>query len=168
MEPIQVSLDHVREHERMELDYWRDWYDAVPPSIAARYGVAAEVAEGAAILMAPRLDVPMFNRVVGLGLEKPVTEAQLDGIVARYRAAGSPRFFVPWSPAGEPEEARDWLLRRGLVRYNRWAKLERDTETVPEVRTDVRIEEIGPAHAVEFGRVLRDGFGFDEGLSPWT
>jgi hypothetical protein len=106
MEPTQVSLDQVRQHERMELDYWRDWYDAAPNAIATRYGAAAETAEGALLLLLPRVDVLMFNRVVGLGLEKPVSEAQLDGIVARYRAAGSSRFFIPFSPAAEPERAR--------------------------------------------------------------
>lgn len=167
MEPAQVSLDQVRRHERMETDYWHDWYLAAPPEIAKRYGIAAEVAEGAVLLLMPAVDVLMFNRVAGLGLEKPVTEAQLDGIVARYRAAGSARFFVPFSPAAEPVEARAWLIARGLTRYNRWAKLERGVEPVPEVRTDARIEEIGAGHAAAFGRVLREGFGMDPGLEPW-
>lgn len=168
MEPPQVSLDQVRRHERMESDYWRDWYDAAPAEIRRRYGTAAEGAEGAVLLLMPRVDMLMFNRVLGLGLEKPVTEAQLDGIVARYRAAGSPRYFVPLAPAAEPAEARDWLLARGLVRHNRWAKLERGVDSVPEARTDARIEEIGPEHAAAFGRVLREGFGMDPGLDAWT
>ncbi|HTM00636.1 MAG TPA: hypothetical protein VL503_05880, partial [Candidatus Omnitrophota bacterium] len=167
-EPLQVSLDQVRRHERMETDYWRDWYEAAPAEIRERYGTTAEVAEGALLLLKPRLDVLMFNRVMGLGIEKPVTEAQLDGIVARYRAAGSPRFFIPFSPAAEPAEAREWLLARGLVRHNRWAKLERGIDPVPPIRTDARIEEIGPEHATAFGRVLREGFGLDPGLEPWA
>ena len=167
MEPAQVSLDHVRHHERMELDYFRDWFDAAPPEVAARYGLSAETAEGAVLLIASRVDVLMMNRAMGIGLEKPVTEAQLDGIVARYHAAGVPRFFVPLSPAAEPEEARDWLLARGLTRFNRWAKLERGVEPVASVTTDARIEEIGPEHAAAFAGVLRHAFGMDPGLEPW-
>lgn len=167
MEPTQVPLDQVRHHERMEMDYWRELYEALPGEVAKRYGAAAEPAEGALLLLAPRLDVLMFNRVLGLGLEKPVSEAQLDGIVARYRAAGTARYFVPFSPAAEPERAREWLLARGLTRYNRWAKLERGVDSIPEARTEARIEEIGPEHAGAFGRVLREGFGLDPGLEPW-
>lgn len=167
MEPTQVSLDQVRRHERMELDYWRDLYEAATPEVAARYGIATETAEGALLLLLPRLDVLMFNRVAGLGLEKPVSEAQLDGIVARYRASGAPRFFVPFSPAAEPERAREWLVARGIARFNRWAKLERGVDSIPEARTDARIEEIGPEHAAAFARVLREGFGLDPGLEPW-
>ena len=167
MEPAQVSLDHVRYHERMELDYFRDWFDAAPREIAVRYGFSAETAEGATLLVASRIDVLMFNRAMGIGLEKPVTEAQLDGIVARYRAAGVPRFFVPLSPAAEPAEARDWLLARQLTRFNRWAKLERGVEPVADVPTDARIEEIGPGQAAVFARVLREGFGMEPGLEPW-
>jgi len=163
-----VSLDHVRRHERMEMEYWQDWYDAAPPDVARRYGLGCEIAEGALLLLMPRVDVLMFNRVVGLGLEKPVTEAQVDGILARYRAAGSTRYFIPFSPAAEPAEAREWLLARGLTRYNRWAKLERGVENVPDVRTDARVEEIGPPRAAAFGRVLREGFGLEPGLEPWA
>jgi GNAT superfamily N-acetyltransferase len=169
MESAQVSLDHVRQHERMELDYFRDWFDAAPREIAARYGLSADTAEGAVLLVANRIDVLMFNRAMGIGLEKPVTEAQLDGIAARYRAAGVPRFFVPLSPAAEPAEARDWLLARGLTRFNRWAKLERGVEpiAVANVATDARIEEVGPGHAAAFAGVLREVFGLDPGLELW-
>lgn len=169
MEAARISLDQVRRHERIEMEYWRDWYDAAPPEIARRHAIAAEPAEGAVLLLMPQVDYLTFNRVVGLGLEKPVTEAQLDGILARYRAAGAPRFFVPLSPAAEPAEARDWLLARGLTRYNRWAKLEREAEaSVPEVRTDARIEEVGPERGADVGRVLREGFQVPlEDLEPW-
>lgn len=169
MESVHVSLDQVRRHERIEMDYWRDWFEAAPPEVAARHGISAEPSEGCVLLLMPRVDVLSFNRVVGLGLEKPVSEAQLDGIAARYRTAGAPRYFVPLSPAAEPAEVRDWLLARGLTRFNRWAKLERDVETpVPEVRTDARIEEIGPEHAAHTGRILREGFGFPlDDLEPW-
>jgi len=168
MEAEPVSLDQVRHHERMELEYWRDWFEAVPPGVAQRYGTACEMAEGTLLLLMPRVDVLMFNRVLGLGLEKPVTEAQLDGILARYRSAGAPRFFIPFSPAAEPQEAGAWLESRGLTRYNRWAKLERGIENIPEARTDARIEEIGPEHREAFGRVLQEGFGMPPDLAPWT
>lgn len=169
MDTAPVSLDQVRRHERMEMEYWRDWYEAAPPEIARRYSISAEPAEGCVLLLMPKLDVLMFNRVVGLGLEKPVTEAQLDGIVARYRAAGAPRFFVPLAPAAEPAEARTWLLARGLTRYNRWAKLEREADApLPDARTDARVEEIGPERAADLGRILREGFELEPGLEPWS
>jgi GNAT superfamily N-acetyltransferase len=163
-----LSLDHVRQHERMEMEYWRDFYEAVPPAVAARFGHAIETAEGAYLAIIRKVDVLMFNRVLGLGLEKPVTQAQLDGIVVRYKGAGVPRFFVPLSPAAEPAEVREWLLARGLRRYNRWAKLERGVDAIPEVSTDATIEEVGPESASAFARVLRGGFDLPEGFEPWV
>jgi GNAT superfamily N-acetyltransferase len=167
MTETMLSMDHVRQHERMEMEYWRDWYEAATPEIAERFGHSIDVAEGAAIAIIARVDILMFNRVLGLGIEKPVSESQLDGIVARYKAAGVPRFFVPVSPAAEPPEVRDWLLERGLTLYNRWAKLERSVDPVPEEATDARIEEIGPDHAQEYGAILRQCFDLPEGLEEW-
>jgi len=162
-----VPLDRVREHERMEMEYWRDWYEAAPPEVAAHLGHAFEVVEGAYLLILSKLDVPVFNRVLGLGLEKPATEAQVDGIIARYKAAGSSRFFVSVSPGAEPASTVSWLEARGFRRFNRWAKVERGVEPVPAVTTDARIEEVGPEHARTFGDVLCRGVGLPEGMGEW-
>ena len=165
---MAVSLDHVRQHERMEMEYWRDWYEAVPDDVAAQFGHSLDIVEGAYVFLLPRVDVLMFNRVLGLGLEKPVTEAQLDGIVVRYKAAGVKRFFVPVSPGAEPLEVRRWLEARGFTRYNRWAKLERGVESIPPVTTEAVIKEVGQESARAFGRILREGFDLPQGLEPWV
>jgi GNAT superfamily N-acetyltransferase len=168
MAETALSLDQIRQHERMEMEYWRDWYEAVPRDVAARFGHSIETWEGAYLAIIRKVDVLMFNRVLGLGLEKPVTEAQLDGIITRYKAAGVPRFFVPLSPAAEPAEIPEWLAARGLRRYNRWTKLERGVSDIPKVTTDARIEEISPESAVAFAGVLRGGFDLPEGFEPWV
>lgn len=58
---------------------------------AASFGTRVERIDSAIALMAPEIPIMLFNRIVGLGLREPVTEAILDDVVATYREAGVTR-----------------------------------------------------------------------------
>ncbi|HEY3332623.1 MAG TPA: hypothetical protein VGK19_21510 [Capsulimonadaceae bacterium] len=61
------------------------------------------------------------NHIHGLGVLASVTEELLDDLIAHYRAAGIPRFFVYLSPSEQCDEIERWLLERGL-----WLRLPQD------------------------------------------
>ena len=107
----------------------------------------------------------LFNRVVGLGLREPATEAMLDDLVALYREAGVTKFAVQVSPAARPAELPAWLEARGLSARDNWAKVYRTATPPPEISTDLRIECIGPEHAETFAQVACTAFGMPLALS---
>ena len=67
--------------EAVEREAWLDMYAAAPPPFATATGLAATRLAGAAgfaIRAAPTIE---FNRLQGLGVEEPATEAALDAAI---------------------------------------------------------------------------------------
>ncbi len=86
-----------------------------------------------------------LNRVVGLGVAGPATEAQLDRILERYRADEVKRFSVGYSLVTHPKSPAHWLEERGFKnRGVGGAKVWRRDEPPRRPATDLRVEEIGP------------------------
>jgi GNAT superfamily N-acetyltransferase len=144
-----------------------DMTRAAPPDVAGALGIAATAHGAAVAMMASRVDVLGLNRVAGLGVDAPATPWMLDTIIAGYRSAGVPRFFVQVSPSAQPAELTQWLAARGLAHYNNWMKLYRGLEDLPDARTDLAIEEISPEHAAAFAEICATAFDFPERSRPW-
>ena len=122
---------------------------------------------GGVLLIAPSLPIILFNRVIGLSLREPATEAALDEILAHYRAAGSATFAVQLSPSAAPSDLPAWLPARGLPMRDNWAKVYRAATPDVVIRTDLRIERIGQAHAAAFAEVSCMAFGMPAAMQPW-
>src|SRR3712207_6947492 len=58
------------------------------------------------LFRSPKIPVTMFNRVVGLGNERPATEADLDTAIRTLDTAGGPRRWVQHGPASRTPEDR--------------------------------------------------------------
>ncbi len=119
------------------------------------------------IAMVAAADILMCNRVSGLGIDAPATEEELDEAIARFQAAGVPRFFVDISPVARPFGLADWILGRGLPLYNNWVKLTRPVDPIPAALTTARIREIGPEHAGDFGRIVQSVSELPERMAGW-
>lgn len=132
---------------------------------AAALGTRVERIGSAIALVASQIPIMLFNRVVGLGLREPATEAMLDDLVALYREAGVTKFAVQVSPAAQPAELPAWLEARGLSARDHWAKVYRPATAPPEVSTDLRIETTGLEHAEAFAQVACTAFGMPLALS---
>ena len=159
----------VAEHEAIEETAETDWFRAATPEIVAATGLGVEDLESARLYLMPQIDVLTFNRAVGIGIKRPATEAEIDGIVARYRDRGVPRFLIAISPAAKPDSIVPWLEARGFRRHNAWVKLHRESEPMPEIATaGLRIVEIGPDRAVEFGKVVQAGFSMMDIAGDWA
>jgi hypothetical protein len=78
------------------------------------------------------------------------------------------RFLLSISPAAKPDSIAAWLEARGFRRHNAWVKLHREAERVPEIATaGLRIEEIGPERALEFGKIVQSGFSMTDVAGEW-
>jgi hypothetical protein len=128
------------------------------------YGNAREL--GGATLLKTELapDSAMLNRVIGLGLERPATEAVVDEILEAMRGV---RYFVAASPLAEPKALEGWLAKRGLTRGWGWMQFSRGVEELAGVETDLRVLRIGHERGQDFARVVLPAFELPDTLMQW-
>lgn len=145
-----------------ELAAFRDLYAAAP-------GDAHTADVGGAVCFAvPALpSSAMFNRVLGLGVERPTTERDLDEIAAFFGEAGVD-YGIALHPLARPRELRVWLEQRGFHSGYAWAKFERGLDAPAEVDTDLRVEEIGSERAADFADVFVRAYGTPELFRDWA
>src|SRR4051794_19023829 len=82
-------------------------------------------AGGAIVLRTPEApDSPMLNRVVGLGVDAPATESDVDAALDALGDGVS--FYLTVAPGAEPPELVQWLRARGLESGWGWMQFHRD------------------------------------------
>lgn len=142
---------------------------APSPAVAAPLGIGLHSEGNAVAAFVASVDALSLNRLVGLGVTMPATEAAIDRILAAARRLGVKRLFVQVAPAAAPVELPGWLQARGALPYNRWVRLWRSTAATPasSPSTHLQVARVHAEHAFEFARVLRLGFGMPESIDPW-
>jgi GNAT superfamily N-acetyltransferase len=136
---------------------------AAPTELGARL----ERIGGAVCLAFPAVPgAAMFNRVLGLGLERPATTEQLDEVVGFFRSLG-----VEWcaavAPQAEPPELASWLEVRGLDRGYAWAKFRRGIDDLPPSASELRIERAGEREGEAFADTFARGYGVPDLMRTW-
>lgn len=149
--------------ETSEANMFRAVWDGLPASSLEAYGASRREVGGATAAVFKRLPIAVFNRVVGLGVHEPATEAMIDELMALYDDAGTP-FGISVSPAARPAEISEWLLARGFEHTSNWAKVIRGTEPPPEIETELRIEQADETTAAQYAAVGQVAFEMPE----WT
>ena len=159
--------DTVRACELHEARAWRECVEGC--AAAEGNPLRAEVASvaGTPVPVVAALDFALFNRVIGLGVTAPVTDAQLDEITATYATRGQSNWAVSLSPLAEPPDLAERLERRGMGRGGDFAKVIRTTEPASEPTTDLRVEEVGPGHAETFAAINIAAWGVPDAFSSW-
>jgi GNAT superfamily N-acetyltransferase len=160
------SSDLLSRLELQEAAYWSEYYLNVPPEIKNWLGIHLLNAGTASAGVVANIDILAFNRAMGLGMEQPATERQLDEIIAFYRDAGASRFFIQLSPHAEPENLREILQKKGFQYYNNWVKFYREIDPLPLANSQMRIEQIGAERADVFAEIIVSVFEWPERLKP--
>jgi hypothetical protein len=147
----------VQTIELVEGQALSDMAEAIAPDAALEYDLHVERIGSAVALAMRRVDVPMFNRVVGLGVNEPVTDATLDAVDAVYRGANV-RYLVQMSPTVITAELHARLEARGWPRKDNWVNLIRGTESPRAVPTSLRIKPIGREAIEPFAAIMCAAF----------
>lgn len=129
------------------------------------FSLAVE-AGGAVVLRVPEAPgSPMLNRLVGLGVGRPATEADLDEAIAAIGAGVT--FYVAVAPAARPVELPDWLRARGLEPGWGWMTFRRGLGAPPAAETSLRLVEVATAdEAAAFARVVRVSYELPDAVEP--
>lgn len=156
---------HV-ELEQQEARYFSDYFHAAGTGVVRALGLQHRSFGTACASVASSIDILAFNRVIGIGIGESASPAQIDELIALYRDAGVPRFFVQLSPHAQPAQIPDWLLARGFHAYNNWVKWLRPIAPLPQGETDLRIEQIDGSEAETFARIIIESFEWPQALAP--
>jgi GNAT superfamily N-acetyltransferase len=127
------------------------------------YPDAADVAGAVVLRMPAAPSSPMLNRIVGLGVGAPATEAALDAAVAAMGTEVT--YYVAVAPNAEPPALAGWLQARGFEPGWGWMSFHRGVEDMPAAGTSLRLVEVGPDEAEAFGRVVATGYGLPAGAA---
>lgn len=162
------DLQRARLAERTEEATVSDLVGMLTPELAESLGAARlAVGGGTALRMAGANELPMFNRVIGLGLDAPITDEVVDEAAEFARGAGGPWLLLQLPPFVETPDVLGLLGRRGFRRGSCWAKMMRPVGDPPTATTDLRVVEVGAEEADEFGRVQCVGMEMPPFLAPW-
>ncbi|MBI1257720.1 MAG: hypothetical protein GC204_09640 [Chloroflexi bacterium] len=150
--------------EFAEANLFRFW-DNVAPEVADQFGGYWREIGGATAVVTKAFPNDFFNRVIGLGVHQPATDAMIDEITALYQPLG-----VPWSicvsPQAQPGNLAERLSKRGFKPAYNLAKMLRGNEPAPKIETDLRIERVDQTNVAQFADVGIRGFGFPEVFAP--
>jgi GNAT superfamily N-acetyltransferase len=122
--------------------------------------------DGATVLRVPEApDSPMLNRVVGLGVERPATEAGLDRALAVL--GGGVTFYGSRAPSARPAELAEWLRARGLRPGWGWVTFSRTVADPPSAQTSLRVAQVEDGDAAAaLGHIVRVGFDLPPAIEP--
>ena len=155
----------VADLERAELRVWRDFYRAAPSPAVVACGLGLQDFGPAAAFRMSKVDVMIFNRVLGLGLDGPPSPSTIEAIIAGYEQALLPRFYLQLAPLVTLGPTVSAVTDLGFAPGSNWVRLVRDVAAPGPVPTRFRIETVDRAHAPLFAEVVCAGFGMDEALT---
>ena len=152
--------------EHQEMEYWSDYYRAAGPEVTKNCDLQIHKIGSGIATAAGKIDILAFNRVIGLGLDGPVIESQLNEIIRFYRPTGTPRIFLQLSPKVVTNDLSGLLDKHGFQYYNNWIKLYREITPIPRAKSSLRIEQIGTDQADLFARIIITSFEWPEMVKP--
>ncbi|MEO8394500.1 MAG: hypothetical protein ABI700_16015 [Chloroflexota bacterium] len=160
-----MTSDEIRRLcEHTEAESWAVFFENSPAEFAMQVGMCVRrFSQGIVGLACRGIDWILFNRVMGLGVDAPATEAKIDEIIADYRDSGIARFAFQIFPDAQVE---DWLIARGFTRGGEWAKCYRPAVPPDPVATDLRITKIGVDARSAFAHTLCVGSDLPEFIVP--
>src|SRR5262245_63942297 len=111
--------------ERSEARACRDMVDVAPPDVARALGMRVESIGGGTVFVTPGFSHLAYNRALGFGFDEPLTESELDAMLACFRRDVC--FTIQPSPFARPSSIGDWLVARGFLPRPRRARGVRDS-----------------------------------------
>jgi len=138
-----------------------------PAALSADYGLAVHRFGSARALVAPgAAGSLMLNRVIGVGLDAPASDEELDAIEALYRDCGVDTHAVELSPAALPTDLSQRLMRRGYVPFKRTVMMVRDCQPIGDAcAAAVDVRHAGAAQSAVFSALCCEAFQLGQPFS---
>lgn len=148
--------------ERTEQAVLADLHGAASKETRNLLGLSLKAIGTAMVSIAKNDPTILINRTIGLGVESPATKDEVEAIVKLYTSDGVGHYFLHLHPNAQPPELRNWIEETRLIKHRGWMKFSRGIEAPPEVKTELKVRQIGKEHAIDFGRIAAAGFDITE------
>ncbi|AGL17106.1 GNAT family N-acetyltransferase [Actinoplanes sp. N902-109] len=153
---MQISTELA---ERAEAEAMFALVSGASAEAADRLGMAAARIGGGIATSVHADETRFWSKVLGLGLDQPVTAAVLDEAVSFSIAQGSPSTTFQTAPALLPPDWAALCETYGITAGSSWVKLVRPAAGFEPARTALRVEQVTDAQAERAAGVLAAGFG---------
>lgn len=166
---MHATPEDIRLADHAEAAAFADLFAAAPLPLSAALALDVRRIGGATVLLAPRVPATFFNRALGLGLDVPATEADLDTILGHARETGCREFWVQITPIAAPVKLPEWLSAKGFALAPRraWSKMLRGTEPPEAPRTSLQVRPARPGDAEALADAIRQAFEMPAAFIPW-
>jgi hypothetical protein len=126
--------------ERLEATAWREGCNGLPPA----RGLEAREVDGLSLIIDRSAENPV-NRLHLLGIDRPVSLAQLEKVIAIFAAEGVHAFTTSLLPTVRPTQAPRLMAQAGFQRGPQQAAVIRSTQDAERVAPFFRITNAGLA-----------------------
>jgi len=158
----------------IEARAWVDYYDAAPPALRDALGIAHDRVADATVLLAPGVELALFNRAIGLGLRTPANEDSVAQVAAAFTAAGSRQWWLHVNAHAQPRDTALSLEAAGWwpAESANWVKMLRpagvvDAGVVDAGKTTLRVAASTDADADAIVDAITRGFGLPPFFATW-
>lgn len=156
-------IDLIRALDRAERAAWTSKVDAVPSERRDALGLAARRIGDVTALSCTTADYLLFNRAIGLGVERTASPADVEAVQGHFAARGIGRYMIH---ADADDEALARLLESSLVKYPRsWDKLVRPIDPLPDPPLRA-VERARPTDAPRVAQLFAEAFGVPSAVAP--
>ena len=152
--------------EQTERALLTDLHGAASEATRNLLGLSLETIGTATVSIAKNDPTILINRTIGLGVESPATKDEVETIVRRYASDDVGYYFLHLHPDAQPPELRNWIEEAGLKKHRGWMKFSRGIEAPPDMKSELKVRQIGKEHAMDFGRIAAAGFDMTEEAAP--
>lgn len=155
--------------DRAEASAFADLYAAAPREVQTRLGLRVMRVSDAVVMLAPGMPSPMFNRVIGLGMESDAAAPAVRTIVETFAAAGVQNWWLHWNPFARPPSLLAALQANGFAEASRrsWAKMLRDASPAQRVDTTLEVQPAGASQASDVAHAICVAFGMPSIMAQW-
>lgn len=153
----------VLDAERSEQLAWSELYRIADNETKELMGISSHKYLDADCIMMTSVPAWFLNRVIGLGLEQPITEQDIDQLVDLYHDSGVP-IGISLCPETQTDRIDRWLANRGFSIANHWVKMVRGTTPPKPSNCSLRVELATPDQAGIVADIVKTGFELDEKL----
>ncbi len=156
--------------EQSEMQAWRDLFAAQPADWKMATGTESADVDGVAVWTNQKIPFTHFNVALNTGLERPLTEEALDGILAHFRKQKIRKFFIQTTPVTRPTEVPDWLVRRGLRHVETWHRIARGNEPLAAPLSTApghSVEEVTAATTEEWADFIDKTYEMEHPTKQW-
>ena len=162
-----VARDVALEIERVEAAAWRDMHASATAADRSALGLRTLELAGAWVMAMDRDESLLQNRVLGLGLQEPVTDAVLDAVLAHYHAHAA-GFALNLSPFARPPGLASELTRHGFGTFFHHIKWVRGDEPAPAAGGTLRVEAARPDQAQAWSALAASIHGSTPAHAAWA